>query len=161
MLHALWDAGLTVGHAVRTAKECVRLANEDLKEKTAILDARYLCGDEKLYAELDKLLIAGVLNRNQDTFFKTKLEESHKRHAQYGDSIYLLEPQIKEGEGGLRIDYCESCHGYRNWQFWQFFKSRDHFRKVCPQRRVSRCLFEGVGRAFLSVLTVSSAVGPS
>jgi [protein-PII] uridylyltransferase len=102
MLHALWDAGLTVGHGVRTAKECVRLANEDLKEKTALLDARLLCGDEKLYAELDKLLIADVLNRNQDKFFKTKLEESRKRHAQYGDSIYLLEPQIKEGEGGLR-----------------------------------------------------------
>ena len=102
MLHALWDAGLIVGHGVRTAKECVRLANEDLKEKTAILDARFLCGDEKLYAELDKLLIAEVLNRNQDKFFATKLEESRKRHAQYGDSIYLLEPQIKEGEGGLR-----------------------------------------------------------
>ena len=102
MLHALWDAGLTVGHGVRTAKECVRLANEDLKEKTAILDARFLCGDEKLYADLDKLLIADVLNRNQDKFFATKLEESRKRHAQYGDSIYLLEPQIKEGEGGLR-----------------------------------------------------------
>jgi [protein-PII] uridylyltransferase len=102
MLHALWDAGLIVGHGVRTAKESVRLANEDLKEKTAILDARFLCGDEKLYAELDKLLIAEVLNRNQDKFFAAKLEESRKRHAQYGDSIYLLEPQIKEGEGGLR-----------------------------------------------------------
>ena len=102
ILHALWDAGLIVGHGVRTAKECVRLANEDLKEKTAILDARFLCGDEKLYADLDKLLIADVLNRNQDKFFATKLEESRKRHAQYGDSIYLLEPQIKDGEGGLR-----------------------------------------------------------
>jgi [protein-PII] uridylyltransferase len=102
MLHTLWDAGLTVGHAVRTAKECVRLANDDLKEKTALLDARFLCGDEKLYAELDKLLVTNVLNRNQDNFFKIKLEESRKRHAQYGDSIYLLEPQIKEGEGGLR-----------------------------------------------------------
>ncbi len=102
ILHALWDAGLIVGHGVRTAKECVRLANDDLKEKTAILDARFLCGDEKLYADLDKLLIAEVLNRNQDKFFATKLEESRKRHAQYGDSIYLLEPQIKEGEGGLR-----------------------------------------------------------
>ncbi len=80
----------------------MRLANDDLKEKTAILDARFLCGDEKLYADLDKLLIAEVLNRNQDKFFATKLEESRKRHAQYGDSIYLLEPQIKEGEGGLR-----------------------------------------------------------
>jgi [protein-PII] uridylyltransferase len=102
ILHALWDAGLIVGHGVRTAKECVRLANEDLKEKTAILDSRFLCGDEKLYAELEKVLIADVLNRNQDKFFATKLEESRKRHAQYGDSIYLLEPQIKEGEGGLR-----------------------------------------------------------
>ncbi|HEY9156934.1 [protein-PII] uridylyltransferase [Candidatus Binatus sp.] len=102
ILHALWDAGLTVGYGVRAAKECVRLANEDLKEKTAILDARFLCGDEKLYADLDKLLVADVLNRNQDKFFATKLEASRKRHAQYGDSIYLLEPQIKEGEGGLR-----------------------------------------------------------
>jgi [protein-PII] uridylyltransferase len=102
ILHALWDAGLTVGHGVRTAKECVRLANDDLKEKTAILDARFLCGDEKLYADLDKLLISEVLNRNQDKFFKAKLDESRQRHAQYGDSIYLLEPQIKEGEGGLR-----------------------------------------------------------
>lgn len=102
ILHALWDARLIVGHGVRTARECVRLANDDLKEKTAIIDARYLAGDEKLYADLDKLLVAEVLNRNQQKFFKAKLEESRERHAQYGDSIYLLEPQIKEGEGGLR-----------------------------------------------------------
>jgi [protein-PII] uridylyltransferase len=102
ILHALWDAGLTVGHGVRNARECVRLANEDLKEKTALLDARYLAGDEKLYAEFDKLLIAEVLNRNQQKFFQAKLEESRERHAKYGDSIYLLEPQLKEGEGGLR-----------------------------------------------------------
>ncbi len=102
ILHALWDAGLIVGHSVRNAPECVRMANEDLKEKTAILDARFLTGDQKLYGELDKLLIAEVLNRNQDKFFKAKLEESRERHAKYGDSIYLLEPQIKDGEGGLR-----------------------------------------------------------
>ncbi len=102
ILHAMWDAGLVVGHGVRTARECVRLANDDLKEKTALLDARYLAGDEKLYADLDKLLIAEVLNRNQQKFFKAKLEESRERHAKYGDSIYLLEPQLKEGEGGLR-----------------------------------------------------------
>lgn len=102
ILHALWDARLTVGHGMRTARECVRLANEDLKEKTALIDSRYLAGDEKLYGDLDKLLIAEVLNRNQQKFFKAKLEESRERHAHYGDSIYLLEPQIKEGEGGLR-----------------------------------------------------------
>ncbi|HKN01955.1 MAG TPA: [protein-PII] uridylyltransferase [Candidatus Binataceae bacterium] len=102
ILHALWDARLTVGHGMRTARQCVRLANDDLKEKTALLDARYLAGDEKLYADLDKLLVDEVLNRNQQKFFKAKLEESRERHAQYGDSIYLLEPQLKEGEGGLR-----------------------------------------------------------
>ncbi len=102
ILHAMWDAGLVVGQGVRTARECVRLAGDDFKEKTALLDARFLGGDEKLYAELDKLLVAEVLNRNQQKFFKAKLEESRERHAKYGDSIYLLEPQIKEGEGGLR-----------------------------------------------------------
>jgi len=102
ILHALWDARLTVGHGLRTARECVRLANEDLKEKTALIDARFLGGDEKLYTELDKLMVAEVLNRNQQKFFKAKLEESRERHAHYGDSIYLLEPQLKDGEGGLR-----------------------------------------------------------
>ncbi len=102
MLHALWDAGLTVGQAVRNARECVRMANDDLKEKTAILDARFLAGDEKLYAALDKMLVSEVLNRNQEKFFKAKLQETRERHERFGDSIYLLEPHIKEGEGGLR-----------------------------------------------------------
>jgi [protein-PII] uridylyltransferase len=102
ILHGLWDAGLTVGHAVRNIRECVRMADADLKEKTAILDSRFLASDSELWAELEKALLSGVLNRNQAKFFKTKLEESRKRHAAYGDSVYLLEPQIKEGEGGLR-----------------------------------------------------------
>ena len=102
ILHALWDAGLTLGYSVRNAAECVKMAAEDLKEKTAILDARFLAGDEKLYAQFDKALINDVLNRDQQSFFKAKLEESRERHKRYGESIYLLEPQLKEGEGGLR-----------------------------------------------------------
>ncbi|MGH7905994.1 MAG: [protein-PII] uridylyltransferase [Candidatus Binataceae bacterium] len=102
ILHALWDAGVTVGHAMRNIKSTVRMANRDLKEETAILDARFLCGDAALYQELEKALVQDVLNHNQRKFFRAKLEESRERHARYGDSIYLLEPQIKEGEGGLR-----------------------------------------------------------
>ncbi len=102
ILHALWDAGLIVGHAVRNIRECVRMADGDLKEKTAILDSRFLAGEAELWAQLEKSLLSDVLNRNQVRFFKAKMEESRKRHAAYGDSIYLLEPQIKEGEGGLR-----------------------------------------------------------
>ena len=102
ILHALWDAGLTVGQVVRNVRECVRAATDDLKEKTAILDIRFLAGDEKLWTALDKALIDEVLNRNQQKFFQAKLQESRDRHRHYGDSIYLLEPQLKEGEGGLR-----------------------------------------------------------
>jgi [protein-PII] uridylyltransferase len=102
ILHALWDAGLVVGSAIRNVKECVRMASTDLKEKTAIIDARFLTGDPQPYAELEKALETEVLARNQQKFFKAKLEESRERHARYGDSVYLLEPQVKEGEGGLR-----------------------------------------------------------
>ncbi len=102
MLHALWDAGLIVGHGIRNARECVRMAGTDLKEKTAILDSRFLAGDGAIWSELQGLLVENVLNRNQQKFFQIKLEETRERHAKYGDSIYLLEPQIKEGEGGLR-----------------------------------------------------------
>jgi [protein-PII] uridylyltransferase len=102
MLHALWDAGLIVGHGIRNAKECVRMAGVDLKEKTAILDARLLAGDGAIWSELQALLLKEALNKNQQKFFQAKLEESRERHTKYGDSIYLLEPQLKEGEGGLR-----------------------------------------------------------
>ncbi len=102
ILNALWDAGLTVGNATRNVRECLRMAADDLKEKTAIIDSRFLAGDERLWAEFDKAMISEVLNRNQLKFFKAKLEETRERHRHYGDSVYLLEPQIKEGEGGLR-----------------------------------------------------------
>jgi [protein-PII] uridylyltransferase len=102
ILHALWDAGLTVGYAVRNVRECIRQAQSDLKDLTALLDTRFLAGDAPLYAELQKAMVTGILDRNPRGFFRAKLEESRDRHAHYGDSVYLLEPQLKEGEGGLR-----------------------------------------------------------
>ncbi|MBV8774141.1 MAG: [protein-PII] uridylyltransferase [Deltaproteobacteria bacterium] len=102
ILHALWDAGLVIGYSVRNASDCIKMAAADLKEKTAILDARLLAGDEELYARFEQSLVSDVLNRDQQNFFKAKLEESRERHRHYGDSVYLLEPQLKEGEGGLR-----------------------------------------------------------
>jgi [protein-PII] uridylyltransferase len=102
ILHALWDAGLIIGYSVRNATECVKMAAVDLKEKTAILDARLLAGDAELYARFEQALVNDVLNRDQRIFFNAKLEESRERHKRYGDSVYLLEPQLKDGEGGLR-----------------------------------------------------------
>jgi [protein-PII] uridylyltransferase len=102
MLHALYATGLDIGSAVRNIGECVNLAASDLREKTAILDARYLAGDDKLYVQFEKKLVSDVLHRDQQNFFKAKLEETRQRHGRYGDSIFLLEPNLKEGQGGLR-----------------------------------------------------------
>jgi [protein-PII] uridylyltransferase len=99
---ALWDAGLQVGAAMRNVRECCRLAARDLKVKTALLDARYLCGDEESYADFDARCVEEVWVTNQQLFYKEKLKESEERHTRQGDSIYLLQPQLKEGLGGLR-----------------------------------------------------------
>lgn len=102
ILYALWDTKLDVGHAMRNVRECVRMAAQDLKVKTSLLDARFLCGDATLYGEFAAAMERDVLMRGAARFFKEKLAETTERHQRYGDSVYLLEPQLKEGEGGLR-----------------------------------------------------------
>ena len=102
IMYTLYDTRIQVGNAMRTTRECVKLAATDLKVKTALLDARFLCGDRDLYDEFAATMETEVLKRGAERFFKEKMEENVERHAKYGDSVYLLEPEIKEGEGGLR-----------------------------------------------------------
>jgi len=98
----LFDAGLVVGAAMRNVRECTRLAARDLKVKTALLDTRLLAGDAALYDQVARTLERDLLKRNAARFFREKIAESADRHRRYGDSVYLVEPQVKEGEGGLR-----------------------------------------------------------
>lgn len=102
ILYTLWDVGLVVGHASRTVADCTRLAQKDLKVKTALLDARYLAGDRPLYEEFEVAMESDVLKKNAARFYREKLAESHDRHRKFGDSVFLLEPELKEGAGGLR-----------------------------------------------------------
>jgi [protein-PII] uridylyltransferase len=102
ILYALWDAGLQVGHALRNPRECARLAARDLKVKTAVLDARCIAGDEGLFREFDAAMLEEVWAYSPADFFREKLTESIERHERAGDSVYLLQPQMKEGTGGLR-----------------------------------------------------------
>lgn len=102
ILYTLWDAGLVVGHASRTVADCTRLAQKELTVKTALLDARYLCGDVPLYHEFEAAMESDVLKKNAARFYREKLTESQGRHRKFGDSVYLLEPELKEGAGGLR-----------------------------------------------------------
>lgn len=101
MLYSLWNTKLDVGHALRNVRESIRLAGTDLKVKTSLLDARFLCGDQALYDEL-MTAVERDAARGAERFFQEKLAETRARHERFGDSVYLLEPQLKEGEGGLR-----------------------------------------------------------
>jgi [protein-PII] uridylyltransferase len=102
MLYLMWDLGLEVGYSVRTAKDCLEMADKDITARTALLDSRFLVGDEALYQEFDRTVLEPVLRRGSQTFIREKLEENSRRLGKYGSSVYLLEPNIKEGEGGLR-----------------------------------------------------------
>ncbi len=102
MLYVLWDMGLKVGHAFRTPQECVRLAREDVTIKTSLLDARFLFGDPDLAAETASLFLERAVVGEDARFIADKLEERDKRHERQGDVRYVVEPNIKEGKGGLR-----------------------------------------------------------
>jgi [protein-PII] uridylyltransferase len=102
LLYALWDAGLEVGHATRSVNESIRLADTDFKVKTALLDCRFLCGDYSLYGDFEKAVERRLVKRRVNRFIAQKLAENRSRHENYGGSVYLLEPEVKEGEGGLR-----------------------------------------------------------
>ena len=102
ILYMLWDLGLKVGHATRSLPDCVRLAKQDITIRTALLEARYLWGDRKLYDELRKKFWSEVATGTGQDFVEAKLAERDLRHVKQGESRYLVEPNIKEGKGGLR-----------------------------------------------------------
>jgi [protein-PII] uridylyltransferase len=102
MLYLMWDLGLEVGYSVRTAKDCLEMAEKDITARTALLDSRFLVGDEEFYNDYDRTVLDTMLRRNSQSFIREKMEENSRRLAKYGSSVYLLEPNIKEGEGGLR-----------------------------------------------------------
>ncbi len=102
LLYMLWDLGLKVGHATRSIDECVRLSKADVTIRTAILEARYLCGDETLFADLRTRYQKDVVEGTEPEFTELKLAERDERHKRFGESRYLVEPNIKEGKGGLR-----------------------------------------------------------
>jgi [protein-PII] uridylyltransferase len=102
ILYMLWDLGLKVGHATRSLAESVRLAKLDVTIRTAILEARFLWGDQGLYEDLRKKFWAEVATGNGRDFVEAKLAERDNRHQRQGESRYLVEPNIKEGKGGLR-----------------------------------------------------------
>ena len=102
MLYLLWDMGLKVGHATRTVDESLRYAERDQTIRTALLEARYLWGDRDLFDELVRGFAQKFYTGDGRDFVEAKLAERDQRHQRMGDSRYVVEPNVKEGKGGLR-----------------------------------------------------------
>ena len=104
VVYPLWDASMDVGHATRSIKECLRMSRQDYEVLTSLLDARFICGQSRLYTELMERLRQSVIHPKRAEVIRWLIETNQARHRRFGDSSYLLEPNLKEGQGGLR-DY--------------------------------------------------------
>ncbi len=102
VLSTLWDVGFVVGHSCRSIDDCVRMAEVDPTSRTSMMEARYLAGERTVYQTFSARLERSVFYKRAGAFVQRKLQESRERHHRYGASIYLQEPNIKEGPGGLR-----------------------------------------------------------
>lgn len=102
MLYFLWDLGLKVGQSSRSLDEMVRMARSDLTIRTALLEGRYVWGDQDLYDECQQRFWTEVVHGTERQFVAEKLAERNERHKRLGDSRYVVEPNVKEGKGGLR-----------------------------------------------------------
>ncbi len=102
VLYVLWDLGLKVGHATRSIDECLRLSRGDMTIRTSVLEARYVWGDELLVDELIRRFDDELARHTGAEYVQAKLAERDDRHAKSGDTRYLVEPNVKDGKGGLR-----------------------------------------------------------
>ena len=102
ILYMLWDLRLKVGHATRTIEQCIQLARSDVTICTALLDGRFILGDRPLFIELEKRFTTEAVKGRERAFIEAKLAEHDERHKRSGASRYRVEPNIKDGKGGLR-----------------------------------------------------------
>ncbi len=102
ILYLLWDLGFKVGHATRTIEQSVKLSLQDMTIRTALLDARLIFGDEILFADMIQRFREQVVKGTATAFIEAKLAERDERHRRTGESRYKVEPNVKDGKGGLR-----------------------------------------------------------
>ena len=102
ILYLLWDLGLKIGHATRSIRQNISAAKDDITIMTSLLETRFICGDEKLAHQFEGAIETLISKQNPLTFVHDKLTERDLRHKQHGITRYVVEPQVKEGKGGLR-----------------------------------------------------------
>ena len=102
LLYMMWDLGLAVGHATRSVADCLRRGREDMTIRTSVLESRHVWGDQPLYDAFRRRFLTELVPGTEAEFVAAKLRERDARHLRAGDSRYLLEPNVKDGKGGLR-----------------------------------------------------------
>src|SRR5213595_70644 len=114
VLYLLWDSGFKVGHSTRSIKEAITEANRDMRTKTAMLESRFLAGDSELAQEFRKQFRSKCVDGHEQEYVVMRMQDQVSRHKKYGDSVYLQEPNLKSGCGGLR--------DYQNLLWMTYFK---------------------------------------
>src|SRR5438445_604343 len=114
VLYLVWDSGFKVGHATRSSTEAITEANRDMRTKTAMLESRFLAGDSELAQEFRKQFRSKCVDGHEQEYVATRMQDQVSRHKKYGDSVYLQEPNLKSGCGGLR--------DYQNLLWMTYFK---------------------------------------
>ncbi len=108
LLYPLWDLGVDIGHAVRSVEETVRLAREDIRTTTTLIDFRRIAGSGSILDDLERSAREQVLEPHLVEFLDALEQDTANRHRRFGGSLYLLEPDVKQGRGGLRdLDVAE------------------------------------------------------
>ena len=102
MLYFMWDLGLKVGHATRSIEQCLAEAEKDATIRTSLLDARRIAGDKGLFTEFHKRFRRDCQENGAGEFIAAKQAERAMRHRRFGESAFMVEPNVKEGRGGLR-----------------------------------------------------------
>ncbi|HEX6563371.1 MAG TPA: [protein-PII] uridylyltransferase [Chthoniobacterales bacterium] len=114
VLYMLWDVGFKVGHATRSIEEANRLANSDVLTKTSLLESRFLSGNRNLYAKFRRDFFEHCVRGQVSAYLTWRLANQEERHRKYGGSVFMLEPNVKSGCGGLR--------DYQNMQWICYFR---------------------------------------
>lgn len=112
----LFDIGLVLGHSTRTVSECVQAANEEIKTKTSLVEARFVCGSRELFCEFERAMLTQCVEGHENEYIAARLRDQAERHAKFGNTVCLQEPNVKNGCGGLR--------DYHNLLWMAFFKHR-------------------------------------
>src|SRR5438067_9238847 len=114
ILYSLWDIGFKVGHSTRSIKEAITQANRDMRTKTSMLESRHLAGEAELAREFRDQFRSKCVAGNERGYVEMRMQDQIARHKKFGNSVYVQEPHLKSGCGGLR--------DYQNLLWMTFFK---------------------------------------